>query len=101
MGQATIIGLDLGKQVFQVHGATSDGRVALRKKLSRGQVLAFFTGLPTFVVAMEACATAHDWAREIGDLGHDIRMVPPAYVTPFVTRQKNDGKGDCGASGAA
>jgi transposase len=90
MEQATIIGLDLAKRVFQVHGATADGGVAFRKKLSRGQVLAFFTGLPPCVVAMEACATAHYWAREIGALGHDIRLVPPAYVKPFVKRQKND-----------
>jgi transposase len=90
MEQVTIIGLDLAKRVFQVHGATADGGVAFRKKLSRGQVLAFFTGLPPCVVAMEACATAHYWAREIGALGHDIRLVPPAYVKPFVKRQKND-----------
>jgi len=90
MEQVTIIGLDLAKRVFQVHGATADGRIALRKKLSRGQVLTFFKGLPPCVVAMEACATAHYWAREIGALGHDIRLVPPAYVKPFVKRQKND-----------
>ena len=90
MEQFTIIALDLAKRVFQVHGATADGGVAFRKKLSRGQVLAFFTGLPPCVVAMEACATAHYWAREIGALGHDIRLVPPAYLKPFAKRQKND-----------
>jgi transposase len=90
MEQAIIIGLDLAKRVFQAHGATADGKVVFRKKLSRGQVLAFFSGLSPCVVAMEACATAHYWAREIGALGHDIRLVPPAYVKPFVKRQKND-----------
>ena len=90
MEQVTIVGLDLAKRVFQVHGATADGSIAIRKKLSRGQVLAFFADLPPCVVAMEACATAHYWAREIGALGHNVRLVPPAYVKPFVKRQKND-----------
>ncbi|UOA16978.1 hypothetical protein DSM109990_03867 (plasmid) [Sulfitobacter dubius] len=90
MEQVTIVGLDLAKRVFQVHGATADGGIAIRKKLSRGQVLAFFADLPPSVVAMEACATAHYWAREIGALGHNVRLVPPAYVKPFVKRQKND-----------
>lgn len=90
MTEVTIVGLDLAKRVFQVHGATADGGVAIRKKLSRGQVLAFFADLPPCVVAMEACATAHYWAREIGALGHTVRLVPPAYVKPFVKRQKND-----------
>ncbi len=90
MEQANIIGLDLAKRVFQAHGATADGKVAFRKKLSRGQVLAFFADMPPCVVAMEACATAHYWAREISALGHTVRLVPPAYVKPFVKRQKND-----------
>lgn len=90
MEQVTIVGLDLAKRVFQVHGATADGDIAIRKKLSRCQVLAFFSDLPPCVVAMEACATAHYWAREIGALGHNVRLVPPAYVKPFVKRQKND-----------
>lgn len=90
MEQAAIIGLDLAKRVFQVHGATADVGVAIRKKLSRGQVLAFFADMPPCVVAMEACATAHYWAREISALGHTVRLVPPAYVKPFVKRQKND-----------
>ena len=90
MEQVTIVGLDLAKRVFQVHGATADGGIAIRKKLSRGQVLTFFADLPPCVVAMEACATAHYWAREIGALGHNVRLVPPAYVKPFVKRQKND-----------
>jgi transposase len=70
--------------------AAADGGVVFRRKLSRGQVLVFLTGLPKCVVAMEACATAHYWAREIGKLGHEVRLLPPAYVKPFVKRQKND-----------
>lgn len=68
MKEVTIVGLDLAKRVFQVHGATAGGGVAFRKKLSRGQLLAFFSSLPSCIVAMEACATAHYWAREIGSL---------------------------------
>jgi transposase len=76
--------------MFQVHAARSDGSVVLRRKLFRGQVVTFFTELPKSTVAMEACATAHYWAREIGKLGHDVLLIPPAYVKPFVKRQKND-----------
>lgn len=90
MTEVTIVGLDLAKRVFQVHGATADGGVAIRKKLSRGHLLVFFADMPPCVVAMEACATAHYWAREISALGHTVRLVPPAYVKPFVKRQKND-----------
>lgn len=90
MKEISIVGLDLAKRVFQVHAAGNDGTVVLRRKLSRGQVIAFFTDLPRCIVAMEACATAHYWAREIGKLGHEVRLLPPAYVKPFVKRQKND-----------
>ncbi len=90
MTEVSIVGLDLAKRVFQVHAAGADGGVVFRKRLSRSQVLGFFTGLPRCVVAMEACATAHYWAREIGKLGHEVRLLPPAYVKPFVKRQKND-----------
>ena len=86
MDQVTIVGLDLAKRVFQVHGATADGGIAIRKKLSRGQVLAFFADLPPCVVAREACATAHYWAREIGALGHNVRLVPPAVTKPLAPR---------------
>jgi transposase len=90
VGEVNTIGLDLAKTVFQAHGADASGAVAFRKKLRRDQVLAFFSAQPRCVVAMEACASAHYWAREIAALGHETKLIPPAYVKPFVKRQKND-----------
>jgi transposase len=90
MGEVTTIGLDIAKSVFQAHGSDASGSVVFRKKLSRGRLLAFFASQPPCVVAMEACAGAHHWGRELTALGHTIRLIPPAYVKPFVKRQKND-----------
>lgn len=90
MVEVSIIGLDLAKNSFQAHGAGIDGKVAFRKKLSRSKVLTFFAGQSPCLVAMEACASAHYWAREIGALGHQVKLIPPVYVKPFVKRQKND-----------
>lgn len=90
MSEIVTVGLDLAKNVFQAHGADASGRAMLRKKLRRHQVFELFGQLPPCVVAMEACGGAHFWGREIGKLDHDVRIIPPAYVKPFVKRQKND-----------
>jgi transposase len=90
VGQASTIGLDIAKRVFQAHGADAAGHVVFRKRLMRAKLLEFFAAQPPCVVAMEACAGSHHWAREIGRLGHTVRLIPPAYVKPFVRRQKND-----------
>ncbi len=90
MSKVQTIGLDLAKHVFQAHGADEGGKVVFRKRLRRDKVLAFFAGQPSCLVAMEACGGAHYWAREIGKLGHDVKLIPAPYVKPFVKRQKND-----------
>jgi transposase len=90
MNEVSIIGLDLAKRVFQLHGARGDGSMAFRKKLSREKVLAFIAKQQPCVVAMETCGSAHHWGRAIRDLGHDVRLIPPVYVKPFIKRQKND-----------
>ncbi len=90
MEEVAIIGIDLAKRSFQVHGARADGSVAYRGKLSRGKLLGFLGSQPPCTVAMEACASAHYWGREMGALGHEVRLVPPIYVKPFVKRNKND-----------
>ena len=90
MSKVSTIGLDLAKNVFQVHGADASGAVLVRKKLRRDQVLKFLAAQPACTVAMEACASSHYWAREIAKLGHEVRLLAPDYVKPFVRRQKND-----------
>ena len=84
------VGFDLAKTVFQIHGADDEGQPVLRRRLRRGNVLAFFAGLPSCLVGMEACAGAHYWARELEALGHEVRLIPPQYVRPFVKTNKND-----------
>ncbi len=90
MEEVSLIGIDLAKRSFQVHGARADGSVAYRRKLSRGKLLSFLASQPPCTVAMEACAGAHYWGRQIVALGHEVRLVPPIYVKPFVKRSKND-----------
>jgi transposase len=84
------IGLDIAKSVFQVHGVDADGQVVIRRKLKRRYLLAFFEKLPACLVGIEACATSHHWSRQLQALGHRVRLMPPAYVKPYVKRQKND-----------
>jgi len=88
--QITTIGLDLAKNVFQVHGVDAEGGSEVRRKLRRGELLRFFEKLPPCLVGMEACAGAHHWARQIAAFGHEVKLMPPAYVKPYVGRQKND-----------
>jgi transposase len=90
MTKITTVGLGLAKSVFQVHGADSDGRPVVRKKLRRGQVLRFFAGLSSCLVGLEARASAHYWASEPQALGHEVRLILPQYVKPFVKTNKND-----------
>ena len=88
MGEVIIIGVDLAKNVFQVHGAAADGSVVFRKKLTRPQFARFMAEQPPCLVAMEACASAHHWAREMSRYGHEVRLIAPHYVKPFLKRQK-------------
>src|SRR6266571_5098890 len=90
MQAVTTIGLDIAKSVFQVHGVDAEGKVIIRRKLKRRYVAAFFQKLPPCLVGVEACASSHHWSRELKALGHTVRLMPPAYVKPYVKRQKND-----------
>jgi transposase len=90
MQAITTIGLDIAKSVFQVHGVDAAGNVILRRQLKRRYVLTFFQKLPPCLVGIEACASSHHWSRELQTLGHKVRLMPPAYVKPYVKRQKND-----------
>jgi transposase len=89
---ATMIGLDIAKSVFQVHGESAEGKIVLQKRLRRSQVEAFFAKLPRAIVGIEACGSAHYWGRTLRALGHDVRLLPAAYVKPFVKRNKNDAR---------
>ena len=90
MSEITTIGLDLAKHVFQIHGIDAQGTTVLRKRLRRAQVLAFFSRIPRCVVGLEACATGHYWARELGALGHEVRLMPAQYVKAYIKRNKHD-----------
>ncbi|MGY4420326.1 transposase [Bradyrhizobium sp. JR6.1] len=90
MQSISTIGLDIAKSVFQVHGVDAAGQVVVRRQLRRRHVLAFFQKLPPCLVGIEACASSHHWSRELQELGHTVRLMPPAYVKPYVKRQKND-----------
>jgi transposase len=91
--EITTIGLDLAKSVFQLHAVAADGSVVWRKKVRRGALLETLAQVPACLVGMEACATAHHWAREISALGHEVRLMPPVYVKAYLRRQKNDAAG--------
>ena len=86
----TTVGLDIAKRVFQLHGVDAAGKTVLRRNLQRSEVLAFFKALPPCLVGIEACGTAHYWARELRELGHEVRLMPPSYVAPYVKRGKTD-----------
>jgi transposase len=88
--QVTTIGLDIAKNVFQIHGIDGDEKVVIRKQLRRGQVMRFFEELAPCLVGLEACATAHYWARELTKLGHELRLMPARDVKAHVKRNKND-----------
>src|SRR5215472_14908557 len=86
----TTVGLDIAKRVFQLHGVDAAGKAVLRRKLQRSEVLAFFKALPPCLVGIDACGTVHYWAHEIRELGHEVRLMPPSYVAPYVKRGKID-----------
>jgi transposase len=90
MNEVITIGVDLAKNVFQVHGIDAEGSVIFRRQLRRGQMLPFFKKQPPCLVGMEACATSHHWARQLIALGHEVKLMPPRYVKPYVKRNKND-----------
>src|SRR5262249_22609985 len=104
MTRITTIGLDLAKKLFQIHGVDAEGKVVVARKLRRKEVLGFFAKLPPCLVGMEACGSAHYWAREITKLGHTVKLMPPKCVKAYVKRGKTDAgrcRGDLRGSGAA
>src|SRR5262249_9645511 len=88
--QISTIGIDLAKTVFQIHGVDAEGKTVIRKRLRRAEMLSFLAGLEPCLIGMEACATANYWARELARFGHSVKLMPPAYVKPYVKRGKND-----------
>jgi transposase len=86
----TTVGIDLAKSVFQVHGVSERGKAVLRKQLKRSEVLKFFANLPPCLIGMEACGSAHHWARKLIELGHEVRLMAPQFVKPYVKTNKND-----------
>src|SRR5580704_13759442 len=90
MGEVSTIGLDIAKSVFQVHGVDTDGAVVIRKRISRAKVLEFFAALPSCLVGIEACPSAHHWSRKLQALGHTVKLMPPSYVKAYLKRSKND-----------
>ena len=90
MSEVRVVGLDIAKSVFQAHGVDDAGATVLQKRLTRARLLPFFEKLPPCLIGIEACATSHFWARELTKLGHEVRLMPPQYVKPYLKRQKND-----------
>ncbi len=90
LSSVTVVGLDIAKNVFQVHGIDAKGAAVVARSVRRGQLLTFFTSLPRCLVGIEACSSAHHWARALIALGHQVKLIPPAYVKPYVRRNKND-----------
>lgn len=90
MTQIVLIGLDVAKHVFQLHAVAADGRVVFRRQVRRPQLITLLISIPSCRIAMEACGTAHYWGRQLEELGHEVLLIPPDYVRPFVKRQKND-----------
>ena len=97
MGEVITVGLDIAKSVFQVHGVDGSGAVVARRRLRRGEVVGYFAGLRPCLVALEACGAAHYWAREIGALGHEVRLLAPAHVKPYVARGRKSDAADAAA----
>src|SRR6266480_2851240 len=90
MGEVSMIGLDIAKSVFQIHGVDAAGAVVVRKRITRAKLLEFFAALPACLVGIEACPTAHYWSRRLQALGHTVRLMPPSYVKAYLKRSKND-----------
>jgi transposase len=90
LSSVTVVGLDIAKNVFQVHGVDGKGATVVARAVRRGQLLNVFALLPRCLVGMEACSSAHHWARALSELGHEVKLIPPAYVKPYVWRNKND-----------